>query len=414
MILILALLFYLLLGSREGNYSWREHYRPDSKDPYGTFLVHNLLESYFPNQSFEVVKDSLGERLDHGSFVYVGNQFWLDSLALDQLLRFVEEGNQAFIACPYLPQRLLDSINNEDCIGEDLEDEADYDAVLDGELYSLTDTVVNMNFRHPSLADTAGYELKRRFLNDPIQYQWTYMPPDYFCEGQTTFSQLGNINGVHTNFLSAAYGKGEFLIHTTPLAFTNLHLLEKRGLDYASKVFSHLKTGPIYWDERPFDPFSDQAGASSNPNKESPLRYVLSQPALAWAWYILLGMAVLYLIFRAKRRQRVIPVLEKNTNTSLEFIGTIGRLFFIQNNHRQLAAQKMRLFLIFVREHYHLPTKELNDQFAKGLATRSDVPEEHITKIIRLNQNISNSSFLSETTLVDFHRLLERFYRECR
>ncbi len=413
-ILILALLFYLLMGSREGNYSWREHYRPDSKDPYGTFLVRNLLESYFPNQSFEVVKDSLGEQLDHGSFVYVGNQFWLDSLALDQLLRFVEQGNQAFIACPFLPLRLLDSINNEDCIGEDLEDEADYDAVLDGELYSLTDTVVNMNFRHPSLADTAGYELKRRFLNDPIQYQWTYMPPGYFCEGQTTFTQLGNINGVHTNFLSAAYGKGEFLIHTTPLAFTNLHLLEKQGLDYASKVFSHLKTGPIYWDERPFDPFSDQAGASSNPSKESPLRYVLSQPALAWAWYILLGMAVLYLIFRAKRRQRVIPVLEKNTNTSLEFIGTIGRLFFIQNNHRQLAAQKMRLFLIFVREHYHLPTKELNEQFAKGLATRSDVPEEHITKIIRLNQNISNSSFLSETTLVDFHRLLERFYRTCK
>ncbi len=402
------------MGSREGNYSWREHYRPDSKDPYGTYLVHNLLESYFPNQSFEVVKDSLGERLDHGSFVYVGNHFWLDSLALDQLLRFVEQGNQAFIACPYLPQRLLDSINNEDCIGYDLEDEADYEPVLDGELYSLTDTVINMNFRHPSLADTAGYELKRRFLNDPIQYQWTYMPPAYFCEGQTTFTQLGNINGVHTNFLSAAYGKGEFLIHTTPLAFTNLHLVEKQGLDYASKVFSHLKTGPIYWDERPFDPFSDQAGASSNPNKESPLRYVLSQPALAWAWYILLGMAVFYLVFRAKRRQRVIPVLEKNANTSLEFIGTIGRLFFIQNNHRQLAAQKMRLFLIFVREHYHLPTKELNEQFAKGLATRSDVPEEHITKIIRLNQNISNSSFLSETTLVDFHRLLERFYRTCK
>jgi hypothetical protein len=125
-------------------------------------------------------------------------------------------------------------------------------------------------------------------------------------------------------------------------------------------------------------------------------------------------MALLYLIFRAKRRQRVIPVLEKNANTSLEFIGTIGRLFFINNNHRQLAAQKMRLFLIFVRERYHLPTKELNEQFTKGLAVRSNVPEEHILKILNLNRNIDNSGFLSEDTLVDFHRLMERFYRQCK
>ncbi|MBK9014266.1 MAG: hypothetical protein IPM82_09290 [Saprospiraceae bacterium] len=212
-----------------------------------------------------------------------------------------------------------------------------------------------MNFQHPSLADTTAYQLKRLFLRQPVMYEWTFLPEEYLCEEQTTFASLGLINGENTNFMSAAYGKGEFLLHTTPLAFTNLHLVEKRGLEYASKAFSHLSAGPIYWDERAYDPFNDMAGGNSD--KESPLKYILSQPALAWAWYILLGMAVFYLIFRAKRRQRVIPVLEKNANTSLEFIGTIGRLFFIQNNHRQLATQKMRLFLIFVRERYHLPAK---------------------------------------------------------
>ena len=73
-VLILALLFYFSRGSG-GNYSWREHYKPDSKDPYGTYLVRNLLESYYPSQPFEVVKDSLGERLDSGNFVYVGSDF---------------------------------------------------------------------------------------------------------------------------------------------------------------------------------------------------------------------------------------------------------------------------------------------------------------------------------------------------
>ncbi|MCF8246318.1 MAG: DUF4350 domain-containing protein [Saprospiraceae bacterium] len=409
-VLILALFFYLSQGMGEGNYSWREHYKPSSKDPYGTYLVRNLLESYYPGQPFKVVEDSLGERLDSGNFVYVGSNFWLDSMELDQLLRFVERGNRAFIACPFVPTSLLDSISRGECLST-YDEDSTYQVPYD--IY-YADTSANLNFQHPALWDSAGYDYKYLVVRQPEQYEWTYLPENIFCDSQTVFTSLGLLNNAQFNFAKATYGKGEFLLHTTPLAFTNLFVVEKKGLDYASKSFSHLKTGPIYWDERPLDPFGDQAGGGGMGDKQSPLRYILSQPALAWAWYILLGMAVLYLIFRAKRRQRVIPVLEKNTNTSLEFIGTIGRLFFIQNNHRQLAAQKMRLFLIFVRERYHLPTKELNEQFAKSLAIRSDVSEEHITKIVKLNYNINNSGFLSETTLVDFHRLLERFYRECR
>jgi hypothetical protein len=402
-VLLLFLLLYYFSGNGKANYSWVEHYKPGSKDPYGTYLVRNLLEDYYPNDSFQVVKDSLGARLDSGNFVYVGNDFWLDSASINELLDFVAAGNRAFIASPYMPHGLLDSIAGFECVYE-------YNEHLNS---TLSDTMVSLNFQHPSLFDTAGYPLKFLFLRQPKQYTWNYLPSEYLCDSQTVFARLGLLNDEQVNFVRASYGDGEFYLHTTPLAFTNLHLVEKRGVEYASKAFSHLKPGPIYWDERTFDPFKDMAGGGSGPQK-SPLKYILSQPPLAWAWYVMLGMALLYLIFRAKRRQRVIPVLEKNTNTSLEFIGTMGRLFFTQNNHRQLAAQKMRLFLIFVRERYHLPTKELNEQFVKGLAIRSNLTEEHINKILNLNRNISNSGFLSEDTLVDFHRLMEKFYRECK
>jgi hypothetical protein len=418
-LLVLALLFFLARGREGASYSWKEHYKPESKDPYGTYLVRNLLESYYPGEGFEIVKDSLAERLDSGSYVYIGDRFWLDSAALSQLLNFVDKGNQVFIACPYMPQILMDTISNLACgrMEYDSLEEDDYSRPsIDGDLYHVTDSVVTANFQHPSLADEKGYQFRKLFLNQAQYYNWAFVPEEIFCLGQTSLTSLGQINGNQTNFMSVAFGKGQLLLHTTPIAFTNLHLLDKRGLDYASKTFSHLKKGKIYWDERPYNPFANYAdgGGGNHAQNESPLKYILSQPALAWAWYILLGMAVTYLIFRAKRRQRVIPVLEKNTNTSLEFIGTIGRLFFLQNNHRQLAAQKMRLFLIFVHERYHLPTKDLNEQFAKGLAIRSNVQEEHINKILNLNRNISNSAYLSEDTLVNFHRMMEKFYRECK
>ncbi|MCC6727168.1 MAG: DUF4350 domain-containing protein [Saprospiraceae bacterium] len=407
--LLLLILLYYFSSDGKPHYSWKEHYISNSKDPYGTYLVRNLLEDYFPSDSFRVVTDSLGTTLDSGNFVYIGNHFWLDSMATIELLDFVAAGNSAFIATQHLPHGLMDSISGFEC-GEVYYDE---ESTFVQNRSSQADTVAKLNFEHPSLYDSAGYELKFLFLREPVEYHWTYFPSDYLCDSQTVFTPLGLLNDEQPYFVRANYGAGEFYLHTTPLAFTNLHLLENRGLEYASKVFSHLKPGTVYWDERMFDPFGNGNNLAQK-EWETPLRYVLSQPSLAWAWYIMLGMALLYLVFRAKRRQRVIPVLEKNRNTSLEFIGTIGRLFFINNNHRQLADKKMRLFLIFVRERYHLPTKDLNQQFIRSLSIRSNIPEEHLSKILLLSSNISTTGYVQEETLVEFHRKLEKFYRECK
>ena len=123
---------------------------------------------------------------------------------------------------------------------------------------------------------------------------------------------------------------------------------------------------------------------------------------------------MLYLIFRGKRKQRVIPILEKNKNTSLEFISTIGRLYFLRNNHKDLAHQKMRLFLAFVRERYHINTKDLDHSFVKSLAAISEVAEERIDQIVLMSNNVSGGSFISDATLIDFHKKIDYFYKNCK
>ena len=404
-----ALACAMLLSGCGKYLNWWEHYRPDSKDPYGTFLVRNLLESYYTGEPFEVLEDSLNGVLKSGNYIYIGSWFMIDSAETEALLRFVEEGNQAFIATYNFPPALLDSVGMTECLDLSNYDDSLYFA--DGQFF-FEDTTVYLDFDHPSLKDGNGYPCQYVYDYEPEPNNWNFISEDLFCEGQSVFTPLGRIDGQQVNFAKAAYGKGHFYFHTTPLVFTNYYLTQERGLEYAGKVFSHLSPGPLYWDHR--KPGLFNRGGNRSVANETPLRYILSQPSLAWAWYILLGMAVLYLIFRAKRRQRIIPVVEQNTNTSLEFIGTIGRLFFLQNNHKQLALQKMKLFLGFVRDRYHLPTRELDSIFSKNLATRSEVPEEAIGKILLLHRNISNSNFVSENVLVDFHRLIEGFYRECK
>ncbi|MCB0572799.1 MAG: hypothetical protein KDC66_23685 [Phaeodactylibacter sp.] len=107
-------------------------------------------------------------------------------------------------------------------------------------------------------------------------------------------------------------------------------------------------------------------------------------------------------------------MLEPNTNTSLEFLSTIGRLYFLQNNHRQLALQQIKLWQGHLREHYFLQTREMDKAFVEKLANKSEIPEDAINKILLLCRNIQSSNFVSENTLIEFHRLLDDFYKNSK
>ena len=74
----------------------------------------------------------------------------------------------------------------------------------------------------------------------------------------------------------------------------------------------------------------------------------------------------------------------------------------------------MKLFRAFLRERYFIQSRELDEGFMERLAHKSEISKETIGKIILLYKNIRNSSFVSENTLIDFHRLLDGFYKNCK
>ncbi len=402
------------MSSCSSGHDWREHYRNDADSPYGTSIIYRLLDDYFPGQRLEKLSDSLHVQLQNdnttGTYFYLGPYLWMDSLRVASLLEFVSRGNDAMIIVSDLSPDLLDSISHEYCIDLTYHRDSGFHSGYN-EHYFFMDTLAELNFVHPKLKVPNDYVFHFRIRDKNVRYEWDHLPNEIFCEDQDEFASLGTIGDSCVNFAMAKYGKGHFYLHTTPLVFTNFHIVQGPGREYAEKVLSHLKKGPVLWDatKRSFEFPGRNRGFG-----QSPLKYVLSQPSLAWGWYLLLGMAVLFLLFRAKRRQRMIPVLGKNENTSLEFIETIGRLYFVQSNHRQLALEKMKLFLGFVREHYHLSTRELNDQFKKQLSLKSEVPMPVIEKIFTIYGNIENSKFASENTLVAFHREMDKFYLTCK
>jgi len=418
-IAIFLLLLYLLFGNSGLRHSWKEDYHQESREPYGTNVLFSLLDQFIPGgEAVIVLKDSLNSRLSQhstpkASYVFTGAGMYMTNRDRDALLNFVSEGNQAFISCNTIPHDLMFYLYLEEC-----------NTPWDGYNY-INDSIVALNLEHPDLkmSEAPKYQYFNNYT--PENYLWKYMGSEYFCDQDTKRTILGDVaidsTRTYINFARVKHGAGYFYLHTTPLAFTNYHLVRKEGLEYARRVFSHLPEGQVYWDEYSRVPESvtklanrRASGGMPELNQESPLKYILSQPALAWGWYLLLGAGLLYLLFRAKRRQQVVPVIEPNANTSLEFVQTIGQLYFMQNNHRKLALQKIRLFNGYIRERYNLSHREGDESFFSRLAARSEVPETLIRDIFSMQESIKSSYAIGTGKLIDFHRLMEQFYKHCK
>ena len=299
-------------------------------------------------------------------------------------------------------------------------EECDSNAIWNGLDY-YRDSMVTLNFQHESLRSREPYVYKYISEYGVSEQNWSYFDSIYFCDEQWSLIELGRMNDSLINFARIAYGNGFFYLHSTPSAFSNVQMLDETGFAYANATFSHLLPGKIYWDEysRVSERTARMLENRSNPSQrtlsaESPLQYILSQPPLTWAWYLLLATGLLYLFLRTKRRQRVIPVLESNKNTSLEFLSTIGRLYFLQNNHRQLCLQKIKLFQNHVRHRYQLHGREMDEGFIERLALRTEISKDELTQIVTMSKNIENSTFVSENTLTNFHQLLDRFYKTAK
>ncbi len=416
-LVILVTVLLLLFWPGERGLNWFQTYRPDSGQPYGVQVIHELLKDQAGKDRFFIVEDSLKGSLGKwegtpSSYVFIGEEMWLEPGDEEDLLRFAEAGNTLFLCAWELPVELLGRLLPEYCVDTAYFEPIDYEP----------DTSVFAKLNHePWRKDELSLTLYNQ--EGPLIFDWTYLDSLSFCDSfLDTMEVLGNLNDSMPNFVRITYGKGAVLLHTTPIAFSNFYMKKEKGLEYADRVLAYLPEGPIYWDR-----YSDyesyyRRGWGRRPartqrtlSNDSPLQYILSQPPLAWAWYVGLSMALLFLLFRAKRRQRIIPVLEPNTNTSMEFVATIGQLYFQQNNHRKLALQKWRLFLAYIRDRYHLPTKELDEAFIKKLAERSGVADSALRPMFRLAHNIERSEvFLSENTLIDLHKMLDGFYRNCK
>ncbi|MCC7246492.1 MAG: DUF4350 domain-containing protein [Saprospiraceae bacterium] len=426
---VLAVL--LLLGAlawyqqQKTRFDWEESswskkgYSETNDQPYGTQAFRALLDDYFSGKTCKNISKNVGFELPQDStqrynYVFVGEAMYLDSVSTQRLLDFVARGNTAFIASKSIPFDLMTFIYFEEC----------GDAIW-SDYASFEDSLVSASLITPTLPDTA-YPLQYAQQNERKSYYWHYADEQFFCENLPQ-RVLGRLNGTHANYVSFPHGKGRFLLHTNPIAFSNYTLSKRSMRPYIAGVLSHLPEGDIYWDATSRVPEAVARRRNGSPysgnNLEDDhlLSFILKQPALAWAWYLLAILTGLWLLFRAKRRRQIIPILPKNENTSYEFISTIAHLHFKASDFQQLCIQNMRLFLGDVRDRYNISIPmdteskmlKVGEEHIRNLAMASKVPETQITNLFKQYEATVRYQPI-EQMAVDLHQSIDHFWKTAK
>lgn len=375
----LSLLYTWYEANRPAPVSWEETYSPEDKNPYGTYIFREALPVVFPESEIRTERISLPELFPGGKseggdvYISICLSFRADSLAAGRLLEWVQAGNDCFIAASYVAENILNPLG----LGIALCDERD----------TLTLIVGKGELKHYSIANTGGY-----FVADSL-FKGTVL-------GYKRCDSL-------PDFVRIPYGEGCMWLCLNPRAFTNYVLLDSLNADYAFGALSHVPVegGKIVNGEYDLSGSNhreiiwDAYSSMGRKGSESLLRVVLQHPPLRYALWLLLAGGLAYVLFRAKREQRPIPVVNPPQDRMLDFIRSVSLLYFRKKDHTAIAIKRLEFFLEEVRYRYHLPTEVLDEHFVRLLSEHAGTDIRETMELVKLCSVIREGTNVSEEML---------------
>jgi hypothetical protein len=362
--------------------SWKSSFTAVDKIPFGSYVLFEELPSLFKDATIEKIKRDPYEFLkedsyeNNSAYIFINDYISIDKQQLKSFKTYVASGNTILLSARNFGQLISDSL-----LTETKQD------------YSILENDLKSRFFNKSLQQDSISAFKKGV------YKSVFTAIDTTNTKALGYYDLEEPNTKSLNYISISFGKGKFLFHTLPEAFSNYYLLNGND-QYAAQVLSYIDADTIYW---------DMYLKSGRKIVDSPMRFVFDQKSLKWAYYTLMLGLVLFIIIKGKREQRVIEIIEPLKNTSIEFTKTIGDLYFQHKDFGNIIAKKITYFLEVVRSKYYLDTTELNSEFIQKLALKSNVNLEKTTKLIQLIIHLKGKAVHSEQDIIALNKQIEDF-----
>jgi hypothetical protein len=380
LLIILIILIIIKIAEPE-EIDWSISFARSDKIPYGGYIIYSIAPGLFPASEFIVKELPIynilkSEYYYNTNYVFINSYFSPDPLDTEYLLDYVADGNYVFISAFGIYGALADSLR-----------------IKTGYEFSSGDSI-EINFSLPGLKKETGFIYsKNNFIN-------------FFSEYDTSLVQvLGTNESGNVNFIRIKYGNGNFFLNTVPMAFTNYYLLNSVNTEYVYKAISHLPVTDTFWDDY---------YKSGNKFNASALQYIISQESLKWAYYLILASVVLFIFFYGRRKQRIIPVIPPLSNTTLEFVETVGNLYYQQKDFKNIADKKISYFLDYIRSKYFIKTGSFDAETVRKIAEKSSLSEPGIKSLFREIEKVNQSGKITEEELININYQIEKFYERTR
>ena len=208
---------------------------------------------------------------------------------------------------------------------------------------------------------------------------------DYWYADYTEYGQDVKLEAHHDVLaLSTNIGKGKLIITSLPHLFSNYGILDHDMHELGLRILSQAGNRPIVRIDESMYVSNDMAEGES----QSPLRYLLANPPLRWALYLLLASVVCFFFFTARRRQRVIPVINPPANQSMQMVQHIGSLYYHWHDNADLMQKKYQYFTEQLRRQVMVDIDD-DDHLDTEVGTLSQItgipPDEMQKKVLQLH-----------------------------
>ncbi len=380
-------LAFINLQPKKKDVNWTPTFSQSDKIPFGTYVLYEELKSRIPENDIKLLTDGnlfneLGVSIDSNiiltdttpfNLILIRPELYIYTYEEEKLLDFISKGSTVFISSSVFPYHFFNQIDT-------------------------------------------NITLANNYSDDPVQIRTTNAEPLIYPKGEfeysffdtlatyETYSYTKHLNETYySGLIKIPIGEGTLILHSFPYALTNYYLLHKNKeyQAYASDIINMLPKQKTYWTTVPIS----GARSSISGDDRALLSIIRQIPQLFSAWKLLLIGLLVYILFKAKREQRLIPIIPKLKNTSKDYIKVIANLHHQERNYLNLTHKKMLFLFDQLKTHLHIDINHLSDP--KTIVNKTQSSLEDVKRLLSLinkchkQQTFTQEEFLEFCSLTD-------------
>lgn len=393
-LLVLVTFVFIYESGKQKPINWNESFNNRDKNPYGLYILDQEIDALLKTDSLTRFNSSIYEFLEYEDYdtlspstlIVIGSAgIDLDQYTADYLKAYIEAGNTALVLYSNPNIAFLETFGLS-------KEETAYHDINDTE----PNTVLELANEHLT---------KQRFRIKNDSYNVNLQILD---STKSNVDVLGykTVNGAskQVDLVRIKQGKGQLILGTSPIIFTNFYLLESNNHLYVESVFSYLPENQNHY------LYVKSLGTPDTPEESSSLlRFIFGNVALKWAWYFFLLGLLVFTLFTAKRRQRIIPIIPPVKNTTIEFTKTVSNLYIQSKDYNDLMHKSIIYSLEKIRRVYYIDTAVLDEKFVHHYQLKTNKNKADILAFVNLVNEFKKTNFLAtQEDLVRLHQVTKK------